>query len=1004
MGFWSGIANTVTGAYNAVTGSALGTILSNIMPWLGPILNVISIISVAITWLRKPDEPDFNVDTTPENRAKGVLVNKTSANAQIPVIYGTRKVGGTIAFMETSGTDNEFLYMIMALAEGEIDDITTIYINDNAVTWSGDLSDGTSRTVNSSDSNYYKDSASLITVIPHYGLDSQTYDTTIGGLDSWTSNHRLRGIAYIALKFTWNQDAFGSIPSVHALVKGRKVYNPNLDGTLTGGSGSHRADTTTTWEYSDNPIYCLLDYLRNTRYGMGIENAAFDSNFADWQTAGDVCDTDVTNYSGGDTIDIMDCHAVVDTNKKCIDNVKDLLSGSRGFLNYSSGEYKITVETTGSASITLTEDNIIGGINVTSKSKNERFNRVICTFVNPDKNYQVDEAQYPPVDDSGEASADQHANMKTADGGILLEGRYDLSTIANPYQAQEMAEVILRRSRSSLDVTIIADANAVELMVGDIVAITHATPSFSAKEFRVMSSTLNADCTVALQLTEHQDAYYTWATKTQSATIPNTTLPNPFSVTAPASLTLTDELIIYSEGIVLTRLNIVVGASTDKFVQYYQVEAKLSTESDYKIVSQGTQLNHELLNVIDDKTYNVRVKAINSLGVSSSYTSENRLIVGATEPPNDVDNFSVNMQGSNQMQLNWDAVSDLDVSFYEIRYQNVTTGAQWNKSNNWLQVPRTSGTTKTTNAKTGAFLIKAVDKLGNESNNETIIYSNISSLQAFQNVSTMTEDLSLGTYDADVALTDSSGTNSIVLDTITDFDDTVGNFDSADGDFDLGGTDATSNPSYYTANIDNEGFYTLNQTLSLGGVYDVSFTKNLTIDQIEDPYDLFDDGRGYTNFDDAPAPFDGNDPTNATQSLQVAYSDSSLGDATTFYALNATTTYKGRYFNFRLRMANTNNKVRGFVSGIVISVDMEKRVESGEDIASTTSTKVITFTNAFYATPAIGISAQNMATGDYYTITSKSATGFSIAFFNSGASGVDRTFDYVVQGYGLKTT
>ena len=1004
MAWYTAVANAATSAYNAVTGSALGTILSNIMPWLGPILNVISIISVAITWLRKPDEPDFNVDTTPENRAKGVLVNKTSANAQIPVIYGTRKVGGTIAFMETSGTDNEFLYMIMALAEGEIDDITTIYINDNAVTWSGDLSDGTSRTVNSSDSNYYKDSASLITVIPHYGLDSQTYDTTIGGLDSWTSNHRLRGIAYIALKFTWNQDAFGSIPSVHALVKGRKVYNPNLDGTLTGGSGSHRADTTTTWEYSDNPIYCLLDYLRNTRYGMGIENAAFDSNFADWQTAGDVCDTDVTNYSGGDTIDIMDCHAVVDTNKKCIDNVKDLLSGSRGFLNYSSGEYKITVETTGSASITLTEDNIIGGINVTSKSKNERFNRVICTFVNPDKNYQVDEAQYPPVDDSGEASADQHANMKTADGGILLEGRYDLSTIANPYQAQEMAEVILRRSRSSLDVTIIADANAVELMVGDIVAITHATPSFSAKDFRVMSSTLNADCTVALQLTEHQDSYYTWATQTEVAEIPDTTLPNPFSVTAPASLTLTDELIIYSEGIVLTRLNIVVGASTDKFVQYYQVEAKLSTESDYKIVSQGTQLNHELLNVIDNKTYNVRVKAINSLGVSSSYTSENRLIVGATEPPNDVDNFSVNMQGSNQMQLNWDAVSDLDVSFYEIRYQNVTTGAQWNKSNNWLQVPRTSGTTKTTNAKTGAFLIKAVDKLGNESNNETIIYSNISSLQAFQNVSTMTEDLSLGTYDADVALTDSSGTNSIVLDTITDFDDTVGNFDSADGDFDLGGTDATSNPSYYTANIDNEGFYTLNQTLSLGGVYDVSFTKNLTIDQIEDPYDLFDDGRGYTNFDDAPAPFDGNDPTNATQSLQVAYSDSSLGDATTFYALNATTTYKGRYFNFRLRMANTNNKVRGFVSGIVISVDMEKRVESGEDIASTTSTKVITFTNAFYATPAIGISAQNMATGDYYTITSKSATGFSITFYNSSASGVNRTFDYVVQGYGLKTT
>ena len=965
---------------------------------------IVDIIEDVISWIiPMPEIPDFG-DNLPDQTAKGVLLNKVSANASIPIIYGTRKVGGNVVFMETSGADNEFLYLIMVLSEGEIDDVSTIYVNDNAVTWSGDLSDGTSRTVNTGDSNYYKDSTSLITVIPHYGLDSQTYDTTIGGLTSWTSNHRLRGLAYLAFKFTWNQDTFGSIPTIHAIVKGKKIYNPNLDGSITGGSGSHRVDTTTTWEYSDNPVYQLLDYLRNTRFGMGIANSYFDSNFADWQTAGDVCDVNITPYSGADEIDLMDSHAVIDTSRKAIDNVKEIIKGCRGILNFTYGNYKILVETTGSASITLTEDNIIGGITVASKNKNSRYNRVLVNFIKPDKNYQSDEVQFPPVDDSAEASADRHATMKTADGDLLLEGRFDFPTLTNPYQAREMAEIILRRSRSSLDVVIKADGNAMELAIGDIVNVTHATPSFSAKAFRVQGLVLNADMSVSLTLSEHQDSYYSFGTQIVAATIPDTTLPNPFSVTAPASLTLTDELIIYSEGIVLTRLNIVVGASTDKFAQYYQVEAKLSTESDYKIVSQGTQLNHELLNVIDDKTYNVRVKAINSLGVSSSYTSANRLIVGATEPPNDVENFSVNMQGSNQMQLNWDSVSDLDVSFYEIRYQNVTTGAQWNKSNNWLQVPRTSGTTKTTNAKTGAFLIKAVDKLGNESNNETIIYSNISSLQAFKNVQTLTEDLSLGTYDGDVALTDSSGTNSIVLDTITDFDSTVGNFDSPSGDFDLGGTDATSNPSYYTANIDNEGFYTLNQTLSLSGVYDVSFSKNLTIDQIEDPYDLFDSGRGFTSFDDAPAPFDGNDPTNATQSLQVAYSDSSLGAATTYYALNATTTYKGRYFNFKLRMANANNKVRGFVSGIVITVDMEKRVESGEDIASTTSTKVITFTNAFYATPAIGISAQNMATGDYYTITSKSATGFSITFYNSSASGVNRTFDYVVQGYGLKTT
>lgn len=966
---------------------------------------IVKIVEEAISWLiPMPEIPDYG-DNLPEQNAKGVLVNKTSSNAHIPVIYGTRKVGGNVVFLETSGEDNTYLYMAIILSEGEISDINEIYVNDNLVTWSGDLADNTQVTVNASDSNYYKDSESLITVEPHFGSDSQTASSLLSTLSSWGSNHRLQGLSYLALRFTWNSDAFGSIPTVHSVVKGKKVYNPNLDSTKTGGSGTHREDTSSTWEYSDNAVYQLLDYLRNDRYGMGIANSYFDSNFADWQTAGDVCDVNITPYSGDlvEQINLMDSHAVVDTSKKAIDNVKEFLKGCRGFLNYTGGAYKILIETTGSASISLTEDNIIGGISVSSKNKNSRFNRVIVSFINPDKNYQSDEAQFPPVDETGLASEDQHTNLLSDDGGILLEGRFDFSTLNSPYQAQEMAEIILRRSRSSLDVSLKADATALDLSVGDIVNITHATPSFSAKPFRVASMTLNEDLTTDLQLTEHQDSYYTFGTQQEVATIPDTTLPNPFSVLPPASLTLSDTLVVYNEGTAITRLDILVGASTDQFVQYYQVEVKLSTDSDFFVLSKGTQLNYEMLNVIDDSTYDVRVKAINSLGASSTYTSASRKIVGATEPPEDVKNFSVNMQGSNQMQLNWDSVTDLDISYYEIRYQNVTASAQWNKSVNWLKVPRTSGTTKTTNARTGSFLIKAVDKLGNESNNETIIYSNISSLPAFNNINTLNEDLTLGTYDDDVALTDSSGTNSIILDTITNFDDTVGNFDSVEGFFDLGGTDSTSNPNYFNANIDNEGFYTLNQTLSLDAIYDVSFTKNITIDQIEDPYDLFDDGRGASLFDDAPAPFDGNDPTNATVNLQIATSNTSLNDATEFFNMNTTTTFKGRYFKFRLRLANANNKTRAFVSGISILVNMEKRIESENDVVSGTGTYVITFGKPFYATPAIGISAENMASGDFYTISSKSKTGFSIAFTDSGSSGISRTFDYVAQGYGLQS-
>ena len=959
---------------------------------------VVDIVEDFIGWLvPMPDIPDFG-DMQQDLNAKGVLVNKFSANAHVPVVYGTRKVGGNVVFLETSGTDNQYLYMAIVLSEGEIDDITQIFVNDSAVTFTGDITDNTQITVASSDSNFYdtENSASLITVEPHFGTDSQSASSLLSTLSSWTSDHKLSGHAYLALRFTWNADKFGSLPVVNAVVKGRKVYNPNLDSTVTGGSGSHRKDTSSTWEYSDNPVYQLLDYLRNDRFGMGIADSYFDTNFADWQTAGDVCDTNITPYSGASQIDLLDSHTVVDTSKKSIEVVRDFVKGCRAFLNFSGGTYNILVESSGSASITLTEDNILGGITVSSKNKNSRYNRVIVNFVNPSKNYQSDTAQFPPVDETGLASADQHATMKTADGGILLEGRFDFPMLNSPYQAQEMAEIILRRSRSSLDVTIKADATALELSIGDIVNVTHATPSFSAKPFRVQGMSLNADETIGLQLSEHQDSYYTFGTQIEVATIPDTTLPNPFSVQPPASITLTDELIEYSEGIVITRLNIAIGASPDQFVQYYIVEAKLSTETDFKIIGQGTELNYELLNVIDDSTYNVRARAINSLGSSSSTITESRKIIGATEPPSDVQNFSVNMLGSSQMQLNWDANTDLDISFYEIRYQNVTSNAQWNKSVNWLQVPRTSGTSITTNVRDGAFCIKAVDKLGNESNNETIIYSNIAAVTSnFKDIQTLTEDITAGTFDGDVALTDTSGTTSIVLDTKNDFDDLTGNFDSASGDFDLGGADD---------NIDNEGLYTLSQTLTLSGIYDTSFIKSITIDQIEDPYDLFDDGRGATLFDSAKAPFDGNDPTNATAQLQIASSNTSLDNATSFQPMNTSTSFKGRYFKFRLRLANTNNKTRAFISGISIQVKMQNRQETGEDVASGSGTKSVTFTNPFFAIPSIGIAAQNMSTGDFFSISNKSVSGFDIVFKNSSDSIVNRTFDFVAIGHGLKSS
>ena len=951
----------------------------------------VKIITKAFSWLApKVDIPDFGT-TDFDDFEKGILLNKQSNDASIPVIYGTRLLGGTRVFMETSGTDNTYLYMAIVLGEGEINDITEIRVDDKAITWSGDIADNTQRTVGSGDGNFYKDSASLITVEPHYGSDSQSASTLLSTLSSWGTNHRLRGIAYLALRFTWNQDAFSGIPKVQAVVQGKKVVAYNSSSVAQSAA------------FSANPAWCLLDYLTNARYGKGL--ATTDIDIPSFYTASTVADTNVTPYSGGSDINIFDTNAVLDTSQKVLENVRELLKGCRGYLPFTEGKYNLIIETTGSASITLTEDDIIGGYSLQSEDKGNKYNRVICSFVNPARNYQVDEVQFPPIDDSGLTSADQHATMKTADGGFLLEGRFDFKTITSPYQAEEMAEIILRRSREALKLDITCGGDAYDLAIADIVAITHSSLGFSAKNFRVVAMTFNEDYTVSLSLVEHQDSHYTWASKTVVTSTPSTTLPNPFSITAPASVTLTDELVEYSDGVVLTRLNIVVGASTDKFVQYYQVEAKQSTESDYKILGKGTQLNYEMLNVVDGKIYNVRVKSINALGVSSTYTSANRTVIGATATPSDVSTLSVSMIGSDSMQLQWTPVADLDVSYYAIRYQDVTSGAGWNSSTNLTQVVRRKSNSVTINARTGAFLIKAVDKLGNESDNETIIYSNISGLEHYSApISTINEETAWGgTFDGDCVKGMNSDDEEIAtLDTITQFDDTVGNFDSASGDFDLGGTDTTSNPTYYASNIESSGVYIGGNTITLDAIYDATFQT--TIDMIaNDLYDLFDAGRGASLFDDAPGPFDGSSGTQCNAFLQAGSSTSSLGAITTYADISQQATIKGRYFKFRLKLTSDDNNARPEVSKMQIKLVLEKRLESDEDVASGAGAKAITYTNAFYASPAVGIAAQNMATGDYYTISSKTKTGFTITFYNSSAAAQDRTFDYVAKGYGLKS-
>jgi hypothetical protein len=901
------------------------------------------VVTVAIAWIFRPKVPEIADFGTSEfdDFEKGILVNKQSNDANIPVVYGTRLLGGTRVFIESSGTDNEYLYVAIVLCEGEINNITEVRIDDRVVTFDGSFADNTQLSVDSGDANYYRDSESLITIEPHYGTDGQASSTLLSELDSWGTNHKLSGLCYLALKFKWNQDIFNSIPKIQAVVQGKKIKTYNA--SLVEQSAS----------YSTNPAWVLLDYLTSERYGKGL--SINEINLQSFYDASLVCETQVTPYSGGSDINIFDSNAVLDTSKKILENVRELLKGCRGYLPYTQGQYNLIIETTGTASITLTEDDIIGGYSVNSPAKNEKYNRVICSYVNPERNWQVDEVQFPPIDDSGLPSADQHATMKASDGGFLLEGRFDFGkVITSPYQAEEMAEVILRRTREATRLSINVSFSAYDLSIGDIVNITHSSLGYSAKPFRILSIKFNSDFTLGLDLIEHQNTHFSWASKTQQATIPATNLPNPFVVQPPASLTLDDTLIQYNQT-PLVALDISIGASTDSFVDYYQVEYKLSSDSNYIIYAQGDLLTHRVLNVIEQETYDVRVKAVNSLGVSSSYVSAQRTIVGSTEPPADCEDFACNIIDS-EAHLSWTEVPDLDLSHYQIRFSTLTSGAEWNNSVSLVEKVSRPATSISVPARVGSYLIKAVDKLGNFSVNATVVSTNVTAIGNFNAITTQTESPSFAGTKTNLTL---------------------------------------SNDTIRLTDLTQDGTYDFASVIDIGSSHTARVTASIT-QFSEDTTDLFDSRSG--NFDDATGSFDGDAPAFESSFLQIALSDDnvSFSEFKNFVIGD----YSARYFKFRLIMKSKNEIVTPVVSALSVSIDMIDRIFSENDIVSGAGTKTVTFTQPFKTTNyAVGITGENMATGDYFIVENKTVNGFDVTFKNSSDTAVSRTFDMIAKGF-----
>jgi hypothetical protein len=603
---------------------------------------------------------------------RGVLLNKESNVEPIPVIYGTRRVGGTRVFIstrdETGGDPNEYLYIAHVLCEGEINAVSQIKFDDILIT----------------DARF----SGLVTHNVHLGTDNQTYDSLLTEANAgWTSAHRLRGVAYIAFRIKWDQDVFSNIPDITCVVQGRKVFDPR----------------NSTTAYSNNPALCIRDYLTNARYGKGLTSAQIDDT-AFSQAATD-CDEVVTFYTTGTTGKLFECNAVVQTDATLFSNIEMMLNGCRGFLPYNQGVYSLRIDKAASSVFAFNQDNIVGGIGIKGESKQDKYNRVIIKFPNYELDYEPDDAIWPDADSTEETT------YLAEDGGTLLVGNFDNDTITNYYSARDLARIILLRSRNAIRVQFKTTSEALQLSVGDVVTVTHDTPAWSAKPFQVEELTMNYDGGCSVSMVEYQSGIYPYDTAIEERDYPATNLPDPFTVLPPTSLVATGSVVTNADGSVTSGIDVSWTASTDSFVTGYEITWTASggaTETTTVVSPE-----YYIFNLNSGQTYTISVRSINTIGARSTALTTTGIspAVDTTAPGVPT---SPSVSGAfQQIDLAWTNPTDSDFSYVEIKRANTAT------EGDAVVIGTTSGTSfidgPYTVVLTRYYWLRSVDRTGNAS-------------------------------------------------------------------------------------------------------------------------------------------------------------------------------------------------------------------------------------------------------------------------------------------------
>jgi len=626
----------------------------------------------------------------------------------VPVVYGRAALGGIEVKHKTmrdyvhstgtftknltagaTGTKNEFLLVQSVLAQKEIEEV--LYVN-----------------VNNKDYQDKDFNHNFLVGAP----DSANALGTANGIPTTATFSNCTNLTSV-FRLKRDKPQYSGIPAVTSFVKGRKVRTISASNVLS-----------TSYTYSNNPAYCLLDYLLDADYGLGITTGEVD--LASFKHAANICDTVVSSgrlvggrvhgvkpvkeyatvgnlptigddaflYKIGEStykewiwtdeenevgsysdttaptrnIPLYECNIVLDTSAKIRDNIQLILNtmGLAELTWTSEGHYKLLLE------YPADQAALNALVHSDHEFDEDSIIREEVTLSWPSAEERLNQATIRFANEHEDFAEDSvtwpvtdsaaHSAYLTEDNNRPFVANVSLDGITDPYHAQARAEQLVRESRSTFNISLTVNKKGLSLEPGDFFKVTLPQQNLTNEIFRVTSIKVMSNFTVEVTGIYFDVNTLAWSVNDDIAYVSPPAFE--FDLDPPENLSVTSGTFVSGDGSVFNSFQVDWDNADDSKVRDYEVQWKQSTDSTYfSAVTQNE--NFEIVNIVPNVTYDIRVRSRTATGILSDFVSTTDSNVGKDTAPNAPTGLAVE-EAYQLLKLTYTAPADKDLAYIEV--------------------------------------------------------------------------------------------------------------------------------------------------------------------------------------------------------------------------------------------------------------------------------------------------------------------------------------------------